>query len=104
MTYPNSGIPVYIPIFIFCLITGIFFCVSVTKPDHEAAIKEFLQWSKQMDIDKKITGYSCVDKDTDNDNYVSCTYVLDGNQYPVECAGAWNFQHGCRIPKLKLNE
>jgi hypothetical protein len=43
----------------------------------------------------------CVQVDSDGDGYISCPYTTpDGNAHPLECAGGFNINNGCRIPKV----
>lgn len=49
-------------------------------------------WSKRA----KAAPIECMIKDTNNDGYVSCSAMLEGEVVPLEC-GASVFNIGCRI-------
>ncbi len=49
-------------------------------------------WSSRA----KATPIECMIKDTNNDGYVSCSAMLEGEVVPLEC-GASLFNIGCRI-------
>lgn len=68
--------------------------------DHKSAEHEFRKWAKDLRMD--YDGMSCNGHDSDGDGYVSCTYMVNGEPHTVECAGAFNMQHGCRTPKPVL--
>ncbi len=68
---------------------------------HDTAQKEAEKWVRQMGLNAKA---QCADRDTDNDGYVSCTLVVtdpDGKKHvePLECAGSFTTNNGCRAPK-----
>jgi len=69
---------------------------------HEAAVK----WATGMGIE--YSGISCASQDSDGDGYVSCTIAQkskDGTikTTPIECAGTWTLNEGCRMPKAVFN-
>ena len=79
---------------------------SCSGGDHESADKNAKAWASQMGFkDAKIT---CLDYDTDNDGYVSCSIAQknkDGEVRitPIECSGKFSFNKGCRSPKATVN-
>ncbi len=64
------------------------------------AEKQARRWAKDMGISvKKI---SCNGSDSDGDGYVSCSFNADGKITTYECAGAYNLNQGCRVPKVHV--
>ena len=64
------------------------------------AEKQARAWAKEMDISvKKIV---CNGSDSDGDGYVSCSFNAGGVITTYECAGAYNLNHGCRVPKVHV--
>lgn len=72
--------------------------------NRNVAETELRRWAASLDI--PIHAGVCNDADSDGDGYVSCTYKIEGEPvgttHQVECAAAWNFQHGCREPKIHV--
>ena len=60
------------------------------------------EWATNMQY--KVVAVTCVDYDTDNDGYVSCTLRVEGQKemVPLECTGPWSWNDGCRSPKAVL--
>lgn len=54
-------------------------------------------WATDLGI--KIEGVSCVDFDSDNDGYVSCSVRYNEHIQAIECR-MW--QSGCRQPKMRV--
>lgn len=77
-------------------------CLS--GPTQERAAKdEAGKWANELGL--QYTGISCGDIDSDNDGYVSCTLAMkDGSTKSIECRGAYSWGHGCRDPKLGINQ
>lgn len=70
--------------------------------DHKKAIQAAKEYAQNV---PHATGkISCMNKDSDNDGYCSCTiFRAKGDPLAVECAcGSLSFKEGCRIPKLNL--
>lgn len=71
-----------------------------TGPSKAEAEKQAKRWAKEMGINvKKI---SCNGSDSDGDGYVSCSFNVDGVVATYECAGAYNLNNGCRVPKVHV--
>lgn len=70
---------------------------DVSGHTNEVAQKEADAFIREMGIKGKAR---CADTDSDGDGYVSCPMVLsDGRVEPLECAGSFNWNTGCRPPK-----
>ena len=88
------------------LLVGIGFTVAKCSADvsghtHDVAQAEANRWIRMMGLTATA---QCADRDTDHDGYVSCTLVVkdpDGraNVEPLECAGSYTINSGCRAPK-----
>lgn len=79
-------------------------CRGVTsgKETKDAATRDAQKFVQELGW--KVAGISCADIDSDRDGYVSCTIALtDGTNQFVECRGAYDWGHGCRIPKLRVD-
>lgn len=64
----------------------------------EATKKDALEFAQRIDPNATV---ECVDRDTDNDGYVSCTVFRPGkNPVGIECAAGFTINSGCRMPKL----
>lgn len=104
-SYDNDGVSVIaLLIFLGVLLFGGIMCNSMKSSiNPTTAEKEFIIWSKEFGL--HIKHVNCNSIDSDGDGYVSCSYSLKDSEeiHQVECAGAWNFQHGCRLPKVKVN-
>ena len=87
-------------IILFLVVGGAISFNKCNVSDHKSAIKEFHAWAKELSL--KYEGAACNGHDSDGDGYVSCTDMIGGEAHTVECAGAWNMQHGCRAPKPVL--
>lgn len=63
--------------------------------------EEAITWAHGMALDVK--GVECTTVDTNNDGYVFCTLsIMQGGKIemvPVECAGKFNINNGCRMQK-----
>ena len=81
----NNSAPLWVTLLILALFGTCWFAKSMGS-DHASAEKEFVRWAKEMNMD----------------SYVSCSYMLNGEPHTVECAAAFNMQHGCRNPKMVL--
>lgn len=63
-------------------------------------------YAQSMQI--KITGVSCMNRDTDSDGYVSCSMSVVGQDgkttiEPLECAARWTFNNdGCKVPVMRV--
>jgi prepilin-type N-terminal cleavage/methylation domain-containing protein len=99
-----------VELMIVLAIVGLFFgilvlaCRSVTsgKATKEAATHDAETFVRELGW--QVAGISCTDIDSDRDGYVSCTIAKkDGTSDFVECRGAYDFGHGCRIPKLRID-
>lgn len=78
----------------------LFTCFSCSH--RSAAEAEAREWASSM-YPRRDHAVSCVGADTDGDGYVSCTVVVDGGDpKPLECAGRWTWNSGCRVPKAML--
>lgn len=95
----DNGMSIWVIFLILALFGTCWFAKSMGS-DHASAEKEFVRWTKEMNMD--VSGHSCNNHDSDNDGYVSCSYMLSGEPHTVECAAAFNMQHGCRNPKMAL--
>lgn len=83
-------------LFSLLILTG---CERNLKEPAEAAARK---WANAMGFeDNKIV---CVNSDSDQDGYVSCTMVSpDKKVTAIECVGSsYTFNEGCRIPKLQM--
>lgn len=79
-------------------------CSAATGGNVRSAESELKQWAAKLDIEIDGAHMSCNSDDSDGDGYVSCSYKdKAGEVHQVECAGAFNLQHGCRVPKPNLN-
>ena len=96
----NSDITITIITIILIVVGGIIGFSKCNGGDHKSAEREFKAWAK--DLHMGYDGMTCNGHDSDGDGYVSCTYMVDGEPHTVECAGAFNMQHGCRTPKPML--
>jgi hypothetical protein len=90
-----------------CALIIIPFCYvkfsAVTGSNVRSAESELKIWAGKLDIEIDGSHISCNSDDSDGDGYVSCSYKDKAGQvHQVECAGAFNFQHGCRVPKPNL--
>jgi type II secretory pathway pseudopilin PulG len=89
--------------------TGIARCSADMRGEtgHEAT-KQAIAYIDRMQLDAKRTEagkpvVSCMNSDTDNDGYVSCTYTTTAGQLEqIECTAAYTFNEGCRLPKAIL--
>ncbi|WP_233258438.1 hypothetical protein [[Phormidium] sp. ETS-05] len=59
---------------------------------HNIASMGMRSWSARADANP----IECMIQDTNNDGYVSCTAMLQGEVVPLEC-GASIFNMGCRV-------
>lgn len=73
---------------------------NVSGRSHNIAQREADKYLRGANVDATAM---CVGYDSDGDGYVSCPYITkDGATHPLECAGAMNFNTGCRPPKAVL--
>jgi hypothetical protein len=80
-----------------------FRCSAATGANVRSAESELKAWAGKLDIKIDGSHISCNSDDSDNDGYVSCSYKdKAGEIHQVECAAAFNLQHGCRVPKPNL--
>ncbi|MGL5194032.1 MAG: hypothetical protein ACRC8Y_10650 [Chroococcales cyanobacterium] len=59
---------------------------------HIVAERGMASWAKSANA----TAIECMIKDTNNDGYVSCSAMLQGQVVPLEC-GSSLFNIGCRV-------
>ena len=80
--------------------------MNCSGANKAAAAEEANKWSKEVGI--KDANVSCVNSDTDNDGYVSCTIAYRDNNgelktKAIECAAKLTWNTGCRAPKITIN-
>lgn len=81
----------------------ILLCVSACGVcNKRAAESEFHNWSEEIHLDYKYC--MCNGDDSDDNDYVSCTYTdLNNTPHSVECAKAFTiWLSGCREPKFQI--
>lgn len=72
------------------LVLGLFLLVFFWQ--HSIAVMGMRSWSSHANA----TPIECMVKDTNDDGYVSCSSMLQGEVVPLEC-GASIFNIGCRV-------
>ncbi len=91
-------------------VVDIFACTDLCARDWTLAdtLTLDMQTNRVVCVDAESTNHvtrfydAWTHHDSDGDGYVSCTYMFNGEPHTVECAGAFNMQHGCRTPKPML--
>jgi prepilin-type N-terminal cleavage/methylation domain-containing protein len=78
-------------------------CKGCTGISKDEAMKGAQVWAQNVKTQGSDVSVDCAKMDTDNDGYLSCTVFVrkDGKTdvYPIECAGAFSWNEGCRVPK-----
>jgi len=74
-------------------------CASPAHNKHEAE-EQFAAYANSLGIE--YDHVVCNTVDSDGDGYISCTYSVNNDLHQIECAGAYNFQQGCRLPKVSF--
>jgi hypothetical protein len=73
--------------------------------NKEEAEKNATSFATELGLDVK--HITCVNYDSDNDGYVSCTVAHNNNGkvelMPIECARTFSFNSGCRAQKIVGN-
>ena len=87
-------------------LAGISLFMNCSGANKTAATEEANKWVKEVGI--KDANVSCVNSDTDNDGYVSCTIAYRDNNgelktKAIECAAKLTWNTGCRAPKITIN-
>ena len=85
-------------IFIFLLSLSLLGCLENVEQLNNAA-RNFVS----NELNYTVLGVSCMNRDKDNDGYVSCTVRVKEVESPlaVECASRWAvLSEGCRMQKL----
>lgn len=93
------GIGGVVLLIVLSLFANLFFREQIKQHAEEEA-SEYA--TKGLLIAK--AGVACVSQDSNGDGYVSCT-VLDtakGTAYPVECAGLFTFNSGCKLARNNI--
>lgn len=74
-------------------------CASPVHNKHEAE-KQFAIYANSLGIE--YDHVICNTFDSDRDGYIPCTYSVNNDLHQIECAGVYNFQQGCRLPKISF--
>jgi hypothetical protein len=73
---------------------------DISGHTHNVAQEQAEAFVKQMELTARP---ACAASDTDGDGYVSCPLVFpDGRMEPLECAGSFTINSGCRPPKAVI--
>lgn len=72
--------------------------------EHADAQRWADAWIKEQGLNARA---DCTRIDSDGDGYLSCTLVVtdpDGRKHiePLECAGRYTLNTGCRYPKMSI--
>lgn len=82
-------------------------CASISGSHQREAESQARAWTEEIGM--KVKAITCAGTDSDGDGYVSCTIVEDlgdkgTKMHSMECAGAYNLNQGCRVPKLQIRQ
>lgn len=81
---------------VLCTVLGLGGCYEDSR-SLESTAKAFVQ-----QLGSEPVGASCMNMDSDNDSYVSCTVSIKGAALPlaVECASRWKIvTSGCKLQR-----
>lgn len=93
------------------LMGGCSTCAAISGDHKREAEKQARKYAKELNMN--VHALTCASSDSDGDGYVSCTLIekvgpnkqgeITKMTHNIECAGAYNLNQSCRLPKFRIN-